>query len=304
LAVYRGKALRTAPALLLLAPVVAWMVHHEPRLMDYARPDVAWHDLVNWRSGLYFAGFPLGAVSQVLAAAAILVVILAGLGSRLGRARTADSKVSPALHLWAIVACGVLALALTLASGVWRPSLTSRYLIPLTPSILLGLVLCARATRGARIAYAGLALLYLAFAANPLAVQAQIRAGTPYGNDQASDDLAAQGVTDVVFIWDHPVSPIIDPGSLRRVGGVLFARNGHPVRVIPLQVKAGDDANRLALAAATGARPGLIWVYDRDSRTAARSFPPRLAQLDPRWSCRTYGDTTIGTVACYRRSAP
>lgn len=301
LALHRSRAARTWPALLILTPVAAWIVHHLPRLMDYARPDVAWHARVNLWSGLYFAAFPIGANTLALTAAVIVILLAAAvLPARLGWS-AADREASDAHPLWAIAAAGLFALALTLLSGVLKPTLTARYLIPLVPSILMGVSLCARATAGARAAYAALALAYLGFAADPWAAARQITGDTPYGNEQASAFLAAQGVSDVVFIWDHPVVPIIDPGSLKRVGGVIFAREGHPVRVIPLRVRLGDDPSRLALAAAAGPSPGVVWVYDRTSPIAGRDAPPHIEKLDPRWACRRYGDAVIGTVACYRR---
>ncbi len=301
LGVHRGRAVRSWPAILLLTPALGWAAFHAPRLIRYAQPDVAWHGRVDASTALAFSGFAIGAYSLALAATAVLVVIAAGLLPRFVRRAAPDGEAAGSTYAWAIAGAGALALAIALLSGVLRPSLTARYLIPIAPSMLLALVLCARATAGARIAYGALAILYLGFAADPTALIAKLKAGAPYGDEQSSAFLMTQGVTDVVFIWDHPAVRIMDPNSLRRVGSVFFQRQARSVRVSPLIVTEGQDPNRLALAAATGARPGIIWIFDRMGRTAARTVPPRLAEIDPRWTCRRYGDGVIGSVACYRR---
>jgi hypothetical protein len=301
LGVHRGRAVRSWPALLLLTPALAWGAFHAPRLIQFARPDVAWHDPVDALLAIDFTAFTIGASSLALSAGVVLTVAAASLLPRLIGREARDDDRSNSAHAWTIAAAGALALAIALLSGVLRPSLTARYLVPIVPSMLLAVVLCARATAGARLAYGALAILYLGFAADPARLVAKLTAGSPYGDEPGSALLMSQGVTDVVFIWDHPAARIMDPGSLRRLGSVFFQRQARPVGVTPLIVTEGQDPNPLALAAATGARPGVIWIFDRTGRTAARTAPPRLPQIDPRWTCRPYGDGIIGSVACYRR---
>jgi hypothetical protein len=296
LAAHRQRALKAWPAALCFAPVAAWLWVHAPRLAQYARPDVAWHPRVDAPLAAAFSGFTVGAYSAALAAAAILIVAFASLVPR-APGRDQGQPIAP--HLAWLAGAGALALAMTLLSGVIRPSLAARYLIPVVPSMLLALVLMARRTTVANAAFSALALVYLAFAANPYSLLAKVKAGSPYGADQASQVLMDHAVSQVVFIWDHPAVRIMDPGSLRRLGAVTFRRQRDPARITPLIVKAGDDPNRLAIAAATGPRPGVIWIYDRTSNTAARTAPPRLPLIDPRWACRTFGDGRIGSVACY-----
>jgi hypothetical protein len=103
-----------------------------------------------------------------------------------------------------------------------------------------------------------------------------------------------------VFIWDHEATRLMAVSSLQRVGGVFFRRAGDPVAVTALAVRPSDDVNQLALAAAAGQRPGIIWIYNRHGATAARAFPPGIPQIDPRWSCERSGDEMVGTLACYR----
>ena len=72
LGVHRGRAARSWPALLGLAPALGWIAFHAPRLMQYAQPDVAWHPRVDALLALDFSSFTIGAMSLPLSAAAVL----------------------------------------------------------------------------------------------------------------------------------------------------------------------------------------------------------------------------------------
>src|SRR5258708_4253218 len=108
------------------------------------------------------------------------------------------------------------------------------------------------------------------------------------------------GVTHVAFVWDHEATRIEAPASLERAGAAFFRRAKYPVAVTPVVTRPEQDANPLALAAATGPRPGIIWIYNRRGSTSARTFPPRIQELDPRWTCERVGDAEIGALACWR----
>ena len=311
---HRARAARTWPALIALAPAGAWIVHHAPRLAQYGRPDVAWHQTVDASSSVALASFTVGAYSPwltLMVAASLALAMLcplipakAGNQTLLHRRAPEPEPTTDLAPLWRTVAAGVLALVLVLLSGVLKPTLTARYLIPVTPSILLGVVLWARATRHGSAALAGLVVAYAAFALNPTAFAAKARLGAPYGSEAASAFLLSHSVTDVVFLWDHPATKIMDPVSLQRVGGVFFRRAGAQVAVTPMVAAQDEDASLALLNAAHGAHPGLIWIYDRTGRTASRTHPPHIAQLDPYWICQTYGDGEIGSIACYRAGSP
>lgn len=304
-AVHRQRALKLWPAALGFAPLAGWIAVHLPRLADYARPDVAWHPRVDAGLALLFSSVTLGGLSLALTGAAVAVICASAVIPAAPGGAGSDPDRPRAPHLTAVAAAALLGLALTLASGVARPTLTPRYLIPIVPSMLLAVVLAARASRNSRLAYAGLALVYMGFAIDPTALAAKLAQGSPYGSEAPSQALIAQGVSDVVFVWDHPVAKIIDPGSLRSLAADSFRRHGAPqVRVIPLVVPAGRDANPAILAAATGPRPGVVWMYDRRNHTAAAVAAPDLARLDPRWTCQVYGDGMTGAVGCYRASGP
>ncbi|MFC3068388.1 hypothetical protein [Phenylobacterium soli] len=290
----RRAALKTWPAALAFAPALAWIAWHAPRLKAYAAGDVAWHAALGADQAAGMAGFILDPSAPALGLVAALVL---GLGFLLARNRAADQPTA----LWLAAGCSLVALALTLASGVLRPSLTARYLIPAAPGLLLGLVLMAQGMRRPALATGGLVIVYLASALWPGRLDAGLRSQSPYGFEAASAELTRQGVSDVAFAWDHEVTALIPPDTLARLGGVFFRRAGASVRMHPVVTRPGDDVNRLALAAARGPRPGIIWIYNRTGRTAAALHPPQIASVDPRWTCRRTGDESIGALACWRR---
>jgi hypothetical protein len=142
--------------------------------------------------------------------------------------------------------------------------------------------------------------LYLGVALWPGALTASLRQGAPYGYEEASAILMRHGVSHAAFVWDHEATRIEAPASLERAGAAFFRRAGYPAAVTPVITRPDQDANPLALAAATGPRPGIIWIYNRRGATSARTFPPRIQALDPRWTCERVGDAEIGNLACWR----
>ncbi|MDB5426453.1 MAG: hypothetical protein JWR43_428 [Phenylobacterium sp.] len=299
LAARRKQAFRTWPALLAFAPMLGWMAFHAPRLRAFSGADVAWHPLVTPATALQFTAFTVNPSTPLgLALAALLIAATLLMAPR--SPPQAKAEPDPATHLWLVVGAAVAGLVLMLIFGALRPSLTGRYLIPLAPGLLLGLVLCARRSAHPRLAYAALMALYLGVALWPRSFIAGLREGAPYGYEQASATLMRHRVTRVAFLWDHEATRIEAPASLQRAGGVFFRRAGDPVAVTPVVTRPDQDANPLALTAATGPHPGIIWIYNRRGATSARSFPPRIQALDPRWTCEQVGDGEIGSLACWR----
>ena len=298
LASRRREALRTWPAVLAFAPAFGWMAFHAPRLQAFSAGDVAWHALVGPAEAVGFTAFAFNPSSPLvlpLAAAVVLAGLLAPKASS-----ESEAAPTPTGHLWLVAGAAVAALALTLLSGALRPSLTGRYLVPVAPGLLLGLVLLARRSARPHVAYLALVLIYLGVALRPSAFTETLRLGVPYGHEQASSTLMRHGVTNVVFVWDHKVAPVMAPSSLARVGAVFFRRAADPATVTVLAPRPGEDVNRLALAAASGPRPGIIWIYNRRDSPSAHVFAPRIPQIDPRWSCERFGEEALGTLACYR----
>jgi hypothetical protein len=303
LATQRGRAARTWPALLAFAPAFGWMAFHWPRLKAFSAQDVAWHPVIGAADAARLTAFavnPAGVLALVLVVAVLVAAILAPQPADAAGGQREDQgeDAASATHLWLAAGAALVGLALTLLSGMIRPTLTSRYLVPIVPGLLLSLVLCARRSARARLAYLALAVVYLGSALRPEALANGRQA--PYGYEQASVALMRHGVTDVVFVWDHETVRLMAPSSLRRVGAAFFRRAGDPARVTALAAAPTEDVNRLALTAATGARPGIIWIYNRNGATSARAFPPAIPRLDPRWTCDRFGDATVGSLACWR----
>ena len=240
------------------------------------------------------SGFILNPSSPALG---LLAAVLVAVGFLVAGRRSAPGQRPQ----WIAAAASLAGLVITLATGMRHPSLTARYLIPTAPGLLLGLVLLAQGSARPRLATSTLVGVYLVTALWPGAVADGLKRGSPYGFETASDVLMRHGVSDVVFAWDHEVTALMPRDTLARVGGVFFRRAGSQAKVHPLVSRPADDVNVLALAAATGPRPGIIWIYNRDGHTSAAAHPPRIAELDPRWTCRRTGDETIGSLACWRR---
>jgi hypothetical protein len=167
--------------------------------------------------------------------------------------------------------------------------------------VLLTLVLLSRRTAQPKAVLAGVSALYLIGLTPPLAMIRGPDDPSPYGHEKASQVLMQHGVTDVVFIWDHETIAAQDRAAVEAVGRFYFDRAGRPVRVTSPTWQRGDDLNHVALAAASGAHPGVIWIYNRNTQTAARTHPPALEKLDPRFACESFGYEGLGSVACYRQ---
>jgi hypothetical protein len=101
----------------------------------------------------------------------------------------------------------------------------------------------------------------------------------------------------VAFAWDHPAAKILDPSSLKQIGGFFFHRAGQPVKVVPLVLMPGDNANSVFMHLSETDRPAILWLYDRKHKSAARSFPPTI-DLKPTWRCRHDRQGSRGVIAC------
>ena len=291
----RAAALRTWPAALAFVPAAAWIIHHAPRLAAYSQPSVAWHPRLTLD----------GAFDQLItlttngpAMGVLAIAVLLALGLLLSRQDSASPRPDRALILAA--SAGLAGLGLILAMGLLKPTLTGRYLIPAVPSLLLTLVLAIRGGKWRNHLYAALMMLY-ALIQTPHALDRLAR--TPnkpsYEFETVSDDLARAGVTDLVFVWDHELAPMMDRGSLARVGGVFFDRRRIGVKVAPVVVDREHDPNLAILAETRGPKPGVIWLYNREGRTASALHPPAIPAHDARWTCVSSGDGIVGAVGCY-----
>jgi hypothetical protein len=273
LALHRRRALRTWPALLVLAPLAAWGLYHLPRLLIYAQPGIAWYDRLSLPLAAQVASSTLG---PSVAFALILGAILAA--CRLLRAE--ESGQSARWTAWSGLAC----LALLVAVGMSRPFLIDRYLVPLVPSLLLGVVLLARTPAG----YAAVALWYL-LAINPMAARATLETRSRFGLEMPSGYLLPARPDSLTYAIAYPGARVLDPGTMAQIGGHFFARAGRPLRARMLIKRENPTAE--LLAAATGERPAIILLY---------GFPdaPDLARIDPKWQCQDLRGYRTGTLAC------
>lgn len=297
LAVWRGKAARTAPALLSFVPVAMLMIDHAPRLAEYARPDVAWYLPINIFRLLDLFAFAAGLQPIEMGVAAVVGIALLWCAVRYHPdvRRDEASALDPALR-WAAVT-GVAAVTLAIGLAMLKPTLADRYLTPAAPAVLLGIVLCVRQVRGTHAAFAALATVYWLGATAPNALKEGLGERADYGYERGSDYLAAARPDQLVFAWDHPATKIMARDSLDQIGGFFLRRQGQKVKVVPVVLRHGEMPSARLLAAATGARPAILWLYDSAHQSVAgRDHFAIMRQ--PGWRCRHTRRGNTGVVAC------
>lgn len=282
LALHRGRAVRTWPALLALVPLAAWGAWHLPRLLIYAQPDVVWYERLSLDGALSVASY---AVGPGLPFALLLAAILAA-------CRLLNAEPSGEGARWAAIS-GVAALALVVAVGMKQPFLVDRYLTPLVPGALLGVVLLARAPAG----YAVVAAFYLAWI-NPAAVRGTLERRAVFGLEMPTRYLLAARPDSLTYSLGYGGARVMDPATTSQIGSYFFDRAGQ--RVDSKMIVTGRDALGELLAASSGSRPAIILLYRKENR-------PDLGRLPSGWRCRNLGGYRSGTLACAPRrlfSAP
>ena len=266
LALHRGRALRTWPAALAFAPAVAWIVWHAPRLAQYADPTLAWHPALGARDVGAMAAFTINPAGVTAALGVCLVLLAAALASRLLPAKVRDESAAEPTPT-----CGG-----SPPPGrrrrVWSccRACCARLSHGALPDPLGAGDPAGRRADGARVAAraCGLSGADRALHDGGGGLH-RIRAAprrVVYGHQQASEWLMRQGVSQVVFVWDHEATADFDLGSLERLGGFFFRREGYPLVVTALRATPASDISREALAAVRGPRPGIIWIYNRAGR--------------------------------------
>lgn len=297
LAVWRGRAVRTAPALFPLVPVGAMLVYHAPRLADYARPDVAWYLPVNIFRLLDYIAFGAGLQAFQLSVAAVIGIAALWWLIRFRPDVERDEPLAlDAAVRWTALA-GASAVALAIGLAMIKPTLTDRYLTPAVPAVLLGIVLCIRHVRGTHAAYAGLATIYWLGAAAPFTLKDGLGERADYGYERGSDFVSAAHPNQLVFAWDHPATKIMARDSLDQIGGFFLRRQGQAVDVTPVVLRHGDMPSARLLAAATGSRPAILWLYDRAHRSVGDRDHFAITH-QPGWRCRHSRRGYTGVVAC------
>ena len=266
-------------------------------MLQFARPDVAWYDLVDSRALLYTIQFMTGSWWLY----ALPVAGIAYLAWRRLRQRPLGLDAVAPRFLWYTGCAAVIGLLLLASIGMVRPSFTFRYATPFVPGFSLLLVLGVRALMpvfpGARTGLMLLALLHSA----EWTTMATGRLWNPYSYEQASHDLLATHPTRLVFSWDHPAQQVETPSQYVAAGGVFFRRAGSTAAVTPVLVAPGEDANLRLLQESSQPGAVILWLYDTHVRgTSAARHPPRIESLDPTFGCHDYGHGAIGVVACAR----
>lgn len=299
---HRWTAVRTWPATLAFLPAFAWIAHHAPRLVEYSELGSVWHPPVTAQGVFDLTAFSLAPSNATVSATVAIILIVGLLAARNSSMPPGDDEGALSDHLILTATAGLLALALTVGFGLLGSGLSPRYLLPVAPSLLLGVVLVAGASPRPRVAWTALVILYFAIQIRPIADALSSPHALPrYEFETGANFLMAHDVTDVVFVWDHEVSPIIATSTLTRLGGVFFARADRLVRVRPLRVYRQQDPNLQIAAEVKGPRSGFIWLYNRKGKTAANRFPPILGKGDARWDCAQLGDGDAGALACRLR---
>jgi hypothetical protein len=193
---------------------------------------------------------------------------------------------------------------LVVGVGFLRPSFTYRYLTPAEPGLMLGAVLLARLWAGRRIAPIALAALVAAMICSSAAMLAHHLRMAPrrYNFETASAALAQTRPARLVFLWDHPVDPILHPEQLAALGGFFLHRAGVATAVDPVVLTPGEDPNARLIADARSQGAAILWIYDVVvGGTAASTHPPAIGRLAPDFACRQYAGGRFGAVACVRR---
>jgi hypothetical protein len=299
LAIHRRRALATWPAALAFLPAFAWCLHHLPRLLQWTRPELNWYNRISWETAWELPAFLVGPVTPVFLP--LLLALMGGIYVHSLSGDEARDEVSPsARSLGYAVATGAAVLLILALLGTLRPLLTVRYLTPIVPLALLGLVLAVRRAKRAHLGYLLLAGLYLLFALKPATLAAYIEERGEAGYEEAAEFLIRARPDRLVFAADAPGSWAAEPHTLAETGTFFFRRAGVQPKVVSLILRTTQDPNPRLLAQATGARPAILWFYVAEG-SAAAVFPPSLNRLRPDWACFHRRRKTAGVIACAPR---
>jgi hypothetical protein len=163
-------------------------------------------------------------------------------------------------------------------------------------------VLVARAIIGRRVALAFVQLIgVFAFVTSWRVYAGDRMAPHGYNYEIASRMLERSHPKRVVFLWDHPVDPILHPEQLAAAGDAFFHRDGLRLAVDPVILRPGEDPNTRLLAEASPPGSVILWVYDTAVQgTAARRYAPRISARAQGWLCRRYARGRFNVYACER----
>jgi uncharacterized membrane protein len=301
LALAPRRAVASWKAGLIFLPMVVWMGVHATRVLQFARPEVAWYDLLRPQDLVWLVQF-------IFPNLLVLAIPAAGLALILWRAARGQPQQDLAsATLWWAGASALIGVSIVIGLGFLRPSFTLRYLTPYAPGLFLLATLLVRSLNpawsspnlSASLA-ARLAALVLALDGGASwALAAYGHTSRPFTYEAASLDMLKAHPDQIVFTWDHPAAQVEDPSQYDAAGGFFFRRAGSKAAITPVLVQPGEDPNLKLLAAAKGPHAAILWLYDMGVHgTQARRFPPKIETLDPRLRCRQYGRGSIGVLGC------
>lgn len=310
---WRFELIKRAHAFLPFTLAFGWTIYHMPRFLEYGKPGVAWYESTTPLDMFNYTIFSIG--MPIWGFAALLVLSLTT-ALYMSNWKLSEQKVPTATDahegtvkavLYAILAA-VIAMATIYIFSSIKASLTDRYMVPLVPTMLLGVVLIASRIAKSNIAYVLVIGLYSIFALAPTMLVANFESRSNFGYERESDLIALSKPDQLIFLWDHSNTQILDPVSLARIGDFFLLRSDVDVETTALRLTQYDDPNVAIENAVTGERPAVIWLYDAQRNSAAKLFPPTL-QKNPSWNCqdnrsfiknkkRQRVELWVGTLAC------
>jgi uncharacterized membrane protein len=299
-ALKRWQAVKSWPALLLTAPVVAMIAWQVPEMARFMQPSTTWYHVQSTADVISDFLYLFGGVWWALAAPVLLLMaVCLGLFSRSAAEPFGRSVI------WGAVA-SVLGAGVLIALGTQRPMMTARYLAPFAPGFWLSLLILLRVlARGhANALRLGLLTVMLVLVGDWIAHGANhpdtVVEALNY--EDGSRQIMNSPAKTVVFTWDNPNASAMHPEQLAEFGGFFFKRARAPIAVTPLQLRQDQDPNAQLVNAARPSNAAIIWVFDTGvAGTAAETHPPRIEQLAPSWMCNMTGSKTMGVVTCLPR---
>jgi hypothetical protein len=311
LILWRKKGLRAWPALAAFFPAAVEMAAHATVLTHFSAPAPTSHAsarLQDLPDAIEFAiGSPTALWVLVLCAAAGMLAakmkgrLLPFVALNLGRRSEWRLWIVPATALGSVLVCVFVSLVCVAASWA-RPLLVVRYFTPAAPGVLLGLALLVNRIgeswrpTAALVIGSQAALAFAILAGGP-------PGGQPISFQPAAEALMRSHVSRVEFLWDDRDDSGGDHEAFSKVGGFFFHRAGRPIETDAVFRKLGGDPNLQLLGRANANGAAILWLYNTNvGTTAALRFPPRIAQIDPRWRCHDFGADPAHVLACTKET--
>lgn len=282
LATHRQRLLKLHAALLPLILAGAWMVFHLPFVLHFAAEHGAMFERLPPSAVLAVPYFVFGPGLHAFAIFALIAFTQSLWWTK-------GAKFTPEAQL---VLAGVAAFMLVFAVGLFRATLTPRYLTPGVPALLFGLALWAIRVRSKKPAVVAVMLaIFFVTAGAPLVAGSSDERFRDRANLQfetASAWLMEQPMDRLYFVKPAP-SPT--PAHDAQIAGFFFARAGRPVDAIT-----SDYKSAMTPRLADDRRAGVLFIGDTGSSGEVRHWLEARA-----WACRDFGQAAFAIMACRPR---